>query len=330
MATEHVPFTLATPYREEREYGMGRFVLQRILYMIITLWVIITATFFLMHNLPGSPLQNEERIPPQLKESILKQYGLDQPLPVQYIKYLGGLFTGDLGASFQYNGRSVTDLIMQGFPASLQLGVQAILFGVIIGLALGCLAALRRGSWMDNTATTIAVLGISIPSFVMAALLSYYVGVKWGILPPGLWGSFQHSILPSLALSFMVVATISRYIRTEMLEVLGQDYMKTARAKGLSRFTALTRHALRNALIPAITVMGPMIVNLITGSMVVEQIFSVPGMGWMFVKSIQVNDYTAIMGVTIFYSFLVVLSMFIVDILYGIVDPRIRLAKGRE
>ncbi|OYD07310.1 peptide ABC transporter permease [Paludifilum halophilum] len=298
--------------------------------MLITIWVIITVTFFLMHNLPGSPLKNEHKIPPEIKEAILKQYGLDQPVPVQYLQYLGNLMTGDLGASFQYNGRSVTSLIMEGFPASLQLGIQAIVFGTLFGLFLGCIAALKQGTWMDNATTVIAVLGISVPSFVMAALLSYFVGVKWGILPPGLWGSFAHSILPSLALSFLVIATISRYIRTELLEVLGQDYMKTAKAKGLSRSTTVTRHALRNALIPAVTVLGPLTVQLITGSLVVEKIFSVPGMGWMFVNSIKVNDYTAIMGVTIFYGALIVLSMFIVDLLYGMIDPRIRLADGKE
>ncbi|MFC4076028.1 ABC transporter permease [Salinithrix halophila] len=309
---------------------MRRYFLQRMTYMLITLWVIITFTFFLMHTMPGSPLENEDKIPRELREALLKEYGLDQPLPVQYAKFMGNLIQGELGYSFQYDGRSVTNLLMQGFPASLQLGVQAILFGVLIGMLLGTIAALRRGTWVDNTSNVISALGYSVPNFVMAALLSYYVGVKWGVLPVGLWGSFEHTILPSLSLSFLVIATIARYVRTEMLEVLGQDYMKTAKAKGLSRFTTISRHALRNAMIPAVTVLGPLSIGLITGSMVVEQIFAVPGMGKLFVTSITVNDYTVIMGVTVFYSTLIILSMFLVDILYGLIDPRIRVAGGKE
>ncbi|GGA44253.1 peptide ABC transporter permease [Kroppenstedtia guangzhouensis] len=309
---------------------MGRYILQRMAYMLITLWVIITFTFFLMHLMPGSPLQNVEKIPEELQEAILKEYGLDKPLPVQYVQFLGNLAQGSLGYSYKYDGRSVTDLLMQGFPASAQLGIQSIIFGSLVGVLLGSIAALRRGTWVDNTANVISVLGYSVPSFVIATLLSYYVGVKWGILPTGLWGSFQHTILPTLSLSFLVIATIARYIRTEMLEVLGQDYMKTAKAKGLSRTASIGRHALRNALIPAVTVMGPLVIGLITGSLVVEQIFAVPGMGWMFVESIQVKDYTVIMGVTIFYSALLIISIFLIDILYGVIDPRIRISGAKE
>ncbi|SMO82973.1 ABC transporter permease [Melghirimyces algeriensis] len=309
---------------------MGRFVLKRLIYMVITLWLIATITFFLMHNLPGSPLQNEEKLPPELKEIILKEYGLDKPLPVQYVNYLGNLITGDLGNSYKYDGRKVTDMIMDGFSASATLGVQAISFGVVVGLILGCVAALRRGTWIDSGATVLSVLGVSIPSFVLGALLSYYVGVELQWLPPALWEGWEYTILPSLALSFLVIAQIARYVRTEMLEVLGQDYIKTAKAKGLGRPAVIIRHALRNALIPAITIMAPLTVALLTGTLVIEQIFAIPGMGYMFVDSIQTNDFTAIMGVTMFYSFLLVVSIFIVDILYGIIDPRIRLTGAKE
>ncbi|SFS43367.1 ABC transporter permease [Marininema halotolerans] len=309
---------------------MGRYVLQRMMYMLITLWVIITLTFFLMHSMPGSPLQHEDKIPVELKEQILKQYGLDQPLPVQYVKFLGNLFQGDLGTSFKYDGRSVTELILQGFPASLQLGLQATAVGVLFGLLLGCIAALRRGSWVDNTANIFSILGYSVPNFVLATLLAYFVGVKLGWLPVGLWHGPEYSILPSISLAVLVIATMARYIRTEMLEVLGQDYMKTAKAKGLSARTAITKHALRNALIPAVTVLGPLVINLITGSLVVERIFAIPGMGWMFVDSIQIQDYTVIMGVTIFYSALIIVTMFLVDVLYGIIDPRIRIGGVKE
>lgn len=260
----------------------------------------------------------------------METYGLNDPLPVQYVNFMKRLVQGDLGQSLSYDGRSVTEMLLEGFEVSSFIGAQALIFGVVVGLLLGIGAALRRGGWLDNLATVIAVAGISIPSFVMAALLSYWVGVKWQILPAGLWGTYQHTILPSLALSFTVIAQMSRYVRTEMVEVMDQDYMKTAKAKGLGRQAVVFRHALRNALIPAVTVLGPLAVNIITGSLVVETIFAVPGIGEFFVQSIQVNDYTLIMGVTIFYSILILSTIFIVDILYGVIDPRIRLASAKE
>jgi oligopeptide transport system permease protein len=297
---------------------------------VLTLWIIVTATFFLMHSLPGTPLKNEEKLPPLIRDQIMETYGLKDPLPVQYVNFMKRLVQGDFGQSLSYDGRSVTEMLLQGFEASAFIGAQALVFGVLVGLLLGVGAALRRGGWLDNVATVIAVGGISIPSFVLAALLSYWVGVKWQILPAGLWGTYEHTILPSLALSFTVIAQISRYVRTEMVEVMDQDYMKTAKAKGLGRQAIVFRHALRNALIPAITVLGPLAVNIITGSLVVETIFAVPGIGEFFVQSIQVNDYTLIMGVTIFYSILILATIFLVDILYGVIDPRIRLTGAKE
>lgn len=298
--------------------------------MVLTLWIIVTATFFLMHSLPGTPLKNEEKLPPLIRDQIMETYGLKDPLPVQYVNFMKRLVQGDFGQSLSYDGRSVTEMLLQGFEASAFIGAQALVFGVLVGLLLGVGAALRRGGWLDNVATVIAVGGISIPSFVLAALLSYWVGVKWQILPAGLWGTYEHTILPSLALSFTVIAQMSRYVRTEMVEVMDQDYMKTAKAKGLGRQAIVFRHALRNALIPAITVLGPLAVNIITGSLVVETIFAVPGIGEFFVQSIQVNDYTLIMGVTIFYSILILATIFLVDILYGVIDPRIRLTGAKE
>lgn len=298
--------------------------------MVLTLWIIVTATFFLMHSLPGTPLKNEEKLPPLIRDQIMETYGLKDPPPVQYVNFMKRLVQGDFGQSLSYDGRSVTEMLLQGFEASAFIGAQALVFGVLVGLLLGVGAALRRGGWLDNVATVIAVGGISIPSFVLAALLSYWVGVKWQILPAGLWGTYEHTILPSLALSFTVIAQISRYVRTEMVEVMDQDYMKTAKAKGLGRQAIVFRHALRNALIPAITVLGPLAVNIITGSLVVETIFAVPGIGEFFVQSIQVNDYTLIMGVTIFYSILILATIFLVDILYGVIDPRIRLTGAKE
>lgn len=307
-----------------------RYTIERLIYMVITLWVIITTTFFLMHNLPGSPLKNEEKLPPQIREQIIASYGLDRPLYEQYVSFLGGLVKGDLGRSLNYDGRSVTDMLLEGFNASVVIGLQGLIFGLIVGIGLGILAALNRGRILDNFATMFAVAGVSIPSFVLGALLSYWVGVKLSVLPPGGWGEFKFTILPSLALSFFVIAQLSRYMRTELVEVLEQDYIRTAKAKGLSRGVVIVRHALRNALIPAVTVLGPLAVNIITGSFVIEQIFAVPGMGMFFIQSVQQNDYTVIMGTTIFYSVLIVLVIFLVDILYGVIDPRIRISNAKE
>ncbi|MGX9706315.1 ABC transporter permease [Laceyella tengchongensis] len=309
---------------------MLRYTLKRLGYMVVTLWLIITITFFIMHLLPGTPLKNEEKIPPQVREQILEQYGLKDPLPVQYVKFMGNLLQGDLGKSMTLDGREVVEFIAQGFPVSAFVGSQAVIFGTLIGLLLGTIAGLNRGKLVDNAAIIVAVLGVSVPSFVMGGFLSYFVGVKLQWLPPGLWESYESSILPSLALSFGVIAQISRYVRTEMVEVLDQDYMKTAKAKGLNRSTVIIRHALRNALIPAVTVLGPLAVNIITGSLVIEQIFALPGLGKFFVQSIQQNDYTMIMGVTVFYSALIIVVIFLVDLLYGLIDPRIRISGAKE
>lgn len=309
---------------------MTRYILKRFTLMIVTLLIIITATFFLMHSLPGTPLKNEEKLPAAIREQIMASYGLDQPVYVQYFKFLGNLLQGDLGKSLSYDGRPVTEMLLDGFSASAFIGAQAILFGLIVGLILGVLAAFKRNSWIDSLATGTAVFGVSFPNFILAGLLSYWIGVKLRWLPPNLWGDYEHTILPSLALSVVVIAQISRYIRTEMVEVLEQDYMRTAKAKGISRIAVLIKHALRNALIPAVTILGPLAINIITGSLVVESIFGVPGMGSLFVESIKVNDYTLIMGTTIFYSVLIISAIFIVDLLYGLIDPRIRITGAKE
>ncbi|RIW35266.1 ABC transporter permease [Bacillus salacetis] len=309
---------------------MIKYTLKRLAYMFITVLIIATATFFLMKLLPGSPLTNQEKLSPEQQQIILDKYGLNDPLPVQYVTYMTNLAQGDLGLSFQYDNRPVTQIIGDRIGPSAQLGFQAIVLGTIIGLALGIFAALRHNSWIDYGATTLAVLGISIPSFVFASLLQYWVGVQLEWLPVALWGEFKHTILPTLALTVGVVATIARFARTEMLEVLGTDYILLAKAKGISRSATILKHAVRNTLIPIVTILGPMTVGIMTGTLVIEQIFAVPGLGFQFVSSINTNDYTVIMGVTLFFSVLFIGVIFLVDILYGIIDPRIRLAGGKK
>lgn len=312
------------------EIHLGRYVLKRLVLMIMTLFLIITATFFFIHQLPGTPLQNEEKLPDAVREQILKEYGLDQPLHVQYLRFLQGLARGDLGKSLVYEGRDIDEMLLDRFQTSAVIGIQAIVFGVSVGGILGVLSGFFRGTWIDNLATSFSVLGVSVPSFVFAGLLSYGVGVKLGWLPPALWGSYEHTILPSLSLSVLVIAQVARYVRAEMVDVLSQDYIKTAKAKGLKSSLILVKHALRNAILPAVTVLGPLTVNLITGSLVVEKIFSIPGMGAMFVDSILQNDYTVILGTTIFYGGLIILMVALIDLLYGWIDPRIRLTGKRE
>ncbi|MGM0844312.1 MAG: oligopeptide ABC transporter permease [Bacillota bacterium] len=309
---------------------MIKYTLKRLAYMIMTLLIIATATFFLMKLLPGSPLSNQEKLTPEQQQIILDKYGLNDPLPVQYVTYMTNLATGDLGLSFQYDNRPVTQIIGQRIGPSAQLGFQAIVLGTFIGLALGIIAALRHNSWVDYTATIIAVLGISIPSFVFAGLMQYYIGVELQWLPVALWGGFEYTILPTLALTVGVVATIARFMRTEMLEVLGSDYILLAQAKGISKTATVLKHGVRNAMIPIITILGPMTVSIMTGTLVIERIFAVPGLGEQFVNSINTSDYPVIMGVTLFFSVLFIGVIFLVDILYGIIDPRIRLAGGKK
>lgn len=306
---------------------MKRYIFQRIGYMFVTIFIIITLSFIMMETLPGSPF-NDEKLPAAQKELLYKKYGLNDPLAVRYVTYLTNLAKGDLGVSFQMDNRPVTKIISERIGPSAILGLQAIFVGSIFGLLLGIVAALRHNTILDYGAMLISVLGISIPSFVFAGFLQYWLGVKLKLLPIAFWGSFEHSILPTLALSVGVIATFARYTRVELLEVMGQEYITTAKAKGLTKWAVIFKHGIRNTLIPLVTIIGPLVVSMITGSLVIEKIFSIPGLGEQFVSSITSNDYPVIMGTTIFYSVLFVSVVLIVDILYGIIDPRIRLAGG--
>lgn len=299
---------------------------------MLTLFAIATLTFFLMKMLPGSPFDEEalEKMTDEARIEFLARYGLDQPLYVQYAKYIGNILQGDFGTSYYFKGQDVTALIMDRIVPSAFIGLQAVLLGLFIGLILGMIAAMRHNSGWDYTTMFISVLGVSVPNFVIAAILQYYVGLKLGILPIAFWEGYSSSIMPTLALSFGVVAMVARFMRNEMLDVLSQDYMLTAKAKGIGQGTIVVKHAIRNALIPVVTIIGPIFVNLLTGSLVIENIFSVPGIGSLFVDSIKMNDYTTIMGLTLFYSLFFILTMLIVDLLYGILDPRIRLKETKE
>ncbi|WP_070119764.1 oligopeptide ABC transporter permease [Bacillus marinisedimentorum] len=309
---------------------MGRYILGRVGYMLLTLLIIATFTFFLMQTLPGSPFNNEEKLSESQRERLYEKYGLNDPVPVQYVKYMGNLVQGDLGESFQYDGRSVNSIIGSRIGASAFLGGQAVIFGTVLGLLMGIISALNHNTFWDYGTMVIAVLGISIPSFVFAGLLQYWVGVKLQWLPVAFWDGYEYTILPTISLGVFVVAQIARFMRTEMLEVLGQDYITTAKAKGISRSAVVIKHTIRNAMIPVITILGPMTVALMTGSLVIENIFGVPGLGEQFVKSITTNDYPVIMGITLFFSVLFIGIVLIVDILYGVIDPRIRLAGGKK
>lgn len=298
--------------------------------MVVTLFIIASFTFFLMKIIPGTPYANPEKLTEKQRILLDAKYGFDQPVAVQYLKYIGGLLQGDLGYSFQFEGRTVMSMIQDRIVPSALIGVQAMVIGTLIGLVLGIISALRHNTIIDYLAVTIAVLGMSIPSFVLAALLQYVVGVKLQWLPVALWESYESTILPSIALSVVVIATVARFIRSEMLEVLGQEYVVTARAKGLKESVITMRHVIRNALIPVVTMLGPLAVSIITGTLVIEKIFGVPGLGEQFTLSILVLDYSVIMGITLFYSALFIFIVFIVDLLYTFLDPRIDFSKGGQ
>lgn len=306
---------------------MGGYVVRRIVSMVITLFFVITLTFVMMHSIPGNPFTGEKKLPPAIEKALMEKYNLDKPLSQQYVDYVSGVAKGDFGPSMKYNGRTVNDLIGDGFPVSAELGGLAILLIVILGIPLGVVAALKQGTWVDRTMIFFAIVGVTIPSFVLATLLIYVFGTKLKWLPTSRWVSWKSRIMPTIALGVSSIAYVARLTRSSMLEVINQDYIRTARAKGLSETVVVFKHALKNALIPVVTYLGPLTAAILTGSFIIEKIFAVPGMGRMFVESISNRDYTVIMGVTIFYSLILVLFIFIVDLIYGLIDPRIKINK---
>jgi oligopeptide transport system permease protein len=307
---------------------MVKYLIQRVLYMLITLFIVISVTFFLMKLIPGTPFSAAGKLTHEQLQIMIDKYGLNQPLPVQYYHYLVNMLHGDLGISFQFDNTPVTHLISVRIGPSALLGAQSLIIGAIVGIVLGTFAALKQNTWVDYTSTFIAVLGKSIPNFIFAGLLQFYVAVKWDLLPVMFWRGPQYTILPTIALAMFTISITARFMRTEMVDVLGSDYITLARAKGASFWEISVKHALRNALIPVITVLGPLAVSLMTGSLVIERIFGIPGLGEQFVRSIAVNDYPVIMGTSILFAALFVFVILVVDILYGIIDPRIRISGG--
>ena len=293
--------------------------------MFVTIWVVVSITFVLMHAVPGGPFTKQKKVPPAVLESLNKKYHLDDPYIKQYFDYLGGVARLDLGPSFKNQGQTVNDFIKNGFPISARLGILSICVSVILGICAGVIAALKQSKWQDYTILVMATLGICIPGFVIATVLIYVFGLKLGWLPVFGVKSWKGYVLPVLALSGGSLAFIARLVRSSMVEIMEHEYINTARACGMSEFVVIFKHALRNGIIPVISYLGPMISGILTGSFVIEKIFALPGMGRYFVESISNRDYTTIMGITIFDTFLLVVAILIVDILYGIIDPRIKI-----
>jgi len=301
-----------------------RFAAKRLIGAIPTLFLIVTFSFFLMRVAPGGPFDRERIVPPEIEARLIHAYHLDDPLWKQYLRYLGDLLQGDFGPSLKYKDFTVTELIAEGFPVSMRLGGLAVLIALLIGVSTGTIAALRQNSGTDYAAMGVAMTGIIIPNFVMAPLLTLVFGLWLAWLPVGGWGGPIYMILPVFALSLYQIGFIARLTRGSMIEVLRTNYVRTARAKGLPERVAITRHALKAAMLPVVSYLGPAIINTITGSVIIEQIFGIPGIGRYFVQAALNRDYTLVMGVTVFYGVLIILANLAVDLIYGLLDPRIR------
>ncbi len=304
---------------------MLKYIVKRIALAIVTIWAVATLTFFLMNMVPGGPFLSEKAISPQATAALEAKYGLDKPLGEQYVTYISGVAHGDFGDSLKQRGRTVAGIIQAKFPVSAKIGGISVLVSLILGVLLGSIAALKRGKFLDSLISVISTMGIAVPSFVICTVLMYFFGVKFKILPTMGLSSWQSYIMPVAALAFYPTAYIMRLMRSSMLDVLGQDYMRTAKAKGLSGKVQLFKHALRNAILPVVTYVGPMLAYTVTGSFVVEKIFTIPGLGGEFIGAIQGRDYTLIMGTTIFLATLIIVMNVVVDIVYKLIDPRITL-----
>lgn len=307
---------------------MLRYVLSRILTGILVIFIVSSATFFLLRVLPGGPFDTEKSIPPQVLENIERKYGFDKPLFEQYTIYMGNLVRGDFGPSYKYLNRSANDIISETLPISLQLGVVSLIIAAFFGILTGVISASMPRTFYDVISVIFSTSVISLPSFVIGAALIYFFSVKWKLLPAALWGNPEHYVLPAITLSLAPYAYISRLVRSNMLDVSEELYVRTAKAKGIGRIKILVRHILRNALIPVVTILGPITAYLVTGSFVVEHIFAIPGIGRFFVFAVSNRDYSVVLGITIVYTVILVFANLIVDFLYVYLDPRIKYGKG--
>lgn len=305
--------------------GLTSYVGKRLIEALVTIWVIASATFLLLRVLPGGPFDSEKALPPEIKAAIERKYNLDEPLLKQYVSYLGNLVRGDLGESYKYLGRGITEILLESLPASIQLGVYSLLISYIIGIPFGLLAAYYHNRWPDHVLMALAISGVSLPSFLVAPILILFFCFGLGWFEPALWEGPSYYVLPMLVLGTRSAAVIARLTRASVLEVIRSDYIRTGRAKGLSETTLLFKHVLRNSLIPVLTFSGPLVAGIITGSFVVEQIFAIPGIGKHMVLSVSNRDYPLILGTTLIFSVLLVLCNLVVDLLYAYVDPRIKL-----
>jgi oligopeptide transport system permease protein len=309
---------------------MAGYLFKKGIILLLSLWAIVTGTFFLMHAVPGDPFIGDRVIPEEALRSLYAYYGLDQPLWKQYCVYLKGICQGDLGPSIVYQGRRVNEFIREGFPISFLLGFEAICIALPLGVFLGTWAALKKNQWQDTLCMFVSALGISVPNFVLSSLLQFFFSVQFHWLPVARWGGIEHMVLPVIALAALPTAFIARLTRSNMIEVMGQDYIRTARAKGLPLFQIALRHGLRNALLPVVGYLGPLVSHVLTGSFVIEKIFAIPGLGQWMIHSINGRDYPMILGLTLFFSTLLIVCTFLVDLLYVMLDPRIRLSKQRS
>lgn len=309
---------------------MLSYIFKRLVYIAIAMYLIITATFFLMQLAPGSPFASEREFPPAIEAQLNAKYGLDNPWYIQYKDYLVSTLSFDFGESMKYKGRSTNDIISESFPVSVALGVEAMAIAIGVGILLGVISALYHNKFPDYASTIIAVLGISVPSFILAGLLQYYLSFKAGWFPVSGWKGFAYTVLPATAIALTHAGFIAKLTRSSMLEQMNSEYVKLARAKGNGKWTIVFKHALRNALLPVVTYLGPLFAGVITGSFVIEQIFAIPGLGRHFVTSITNRDYTVIMGTTVFYSIILLFAVLLVDILYSFIDPRIKLKGAKK
>lgn len=304
---------------------MITFLVRKLFTIVATLFVLATITFFLLRIVPGGPFDSDKALPPDIKANVEAKFGLNMPLWQQYGSYLVGIAQFDFGPSFKYMGRTVTEIILDTLPTSMELGFYSLVLAVVIGIPIGIFSAYKQNTWMDFSSMFLAVAGISLPSYFVGAILIYIFSLHWNLLPPALWEEWTHKILPTITLGTRPASLIARLTRAALLESIRSDYVRTARAKGVSEFKVVVKHALRNSLIPVVTLLGPLAAFILTGTFVIEYIFAIPGMGKYFIDAVTNRDYPLVMGVTMIFGFALVTANLLVDIVYSIIDPRVRI-----